>query len=82
MSAGSLKLVERDAPKQARPRRRRVRQSDVVGLVKAARDAGFVVARIEVDLNAGKITLGSERAGESVRNAPFDEWLSKQCKSG
>ena len=55
-------------------------QAQLTRAVKAARAAGFVVARIEIDAATGKITLVGATE-EKHERTPLDAWLISHAHS-
>jgi hypothetical protein len=52
------------------------KQRDVVRAVRAARAAGVVIGRVDIDLSTGKISIIS--ADDSVKDNPLDKWVASR----
>jgi hypothetical protein len=61
-------------------RRPTFRQTDLTKALKAAANAGMVVARAEIDQH-GKIVVVFGDGRSPLESAPLDEWMAKHARS-
>jgi hypothetical protein len=56
-----------------------LKQGDVTKAVKGAKSAGLLVARVEVDMDLGRITIfAGEPASASMPSDPYADWKTKR----
>jgi hypothetical protein len=56
----------------------RFRQREISRALRAARDAGEAIERVEIDPTTGKISVILAKSGERVADNEVENWLSKQ----
>ena len=76
------KALRRHAATPNRPRRSpaRFKEREVARALRAARRAGGIVDRVEIDPGSGKITVIMARPGEA-RSTDLDSWMQKKSNN-